>query len=58
MDRVAELINRIDADGLGRKVPSPNGGMTSVLGCLHIVFREEWWHDQYANRDLAALEHS
>ena len=58
MDRVAELINRIDADGLGRQVPSPNGGTTSVMSCLHVVFREEWWHDQYANRDLAALEHS
>ena len=29
---------------------------TSVMSCLHIVFREEWWHDQYANRDLAILE--
>ena len=28
MDRVAELIEGIDADELNRQVPSPNGGMT------------------------------
>jgi hypothetical protein len=56
MDRVAELIKDIDADELHRKVANPNGGTTSVQSCLHIVFREEWWHDQYANRDLAVLE--
>jgi hypothetical protein len=56
MDRVAEHIDRIDAAELSRAVSSPNGGMTTVLSCLHIVLREEWWHDQYANRDLAILE--
>jgi hypothetical protein len=56
MDRVAELVKGINADELNRQVSSPNGGMTSVMSCLHIVFREEWWHDQYANRDLAILE--
>ena len=52
MDRVAALVNAIDADELNRQVPSPNGGTTTVMSCLHIIFREEWWHDQYANRDL------
>jgi hypothetical protein len=56
MDRVAALIQGIDADELSRAVPSPNGGTTTVMSCLHVVFREEWWHDQYANRDLAILE--
>jgi hypothetical protein len=56
MDRVAELIKGIDADELSRGVPSPNAGTTTVMSCLHVVFREEWWHDQYANRDLAILE--
>ena len=41
---------------LNRQVASPNGGTTTVMSCLHIVFRDEWWHDQYANRDLAILE--
>jgi hypothetical protein len=57
MDRVAELIKGINAEDLNRHVPSPNGGTTAVMSCLHIVFREEWWHDQYANRDLSILEH-
>jgi hypothetical protein len=56
MDRVAEHITGIDADELRRQVLSPNGGTTTVMSCLHVVFREEWWHDQYANRDLAILE--
>ena len=56
MDRVGELVEEIDAVGLQRQVASPNGGMTTVMSCLHVVFREEWWHDQYANRDLAILE--
>jgi hypothetical protein len=56
MDRIADLLGRVNADDLNQQVPSPNGGMTSVMSCLHIVFREEWWHDQYANRDLAILE--
>ena len=55
MDRVAEHIKGINADELNRRVPSPNGGTTAVMSCLHLVFREEWWHDQYANRDLAIL---
>lgn len=46
----------ISADELNRQVASPNGGTTAVRSCLHVVFRDEWWHDQYANRDLAILE--
>ena len=56
MDRVAEHIQAVDAEELDREVSSPNGGTTTVMYCLRVVFREEWWHDQYANRDLAILE--
>jgi DinB superfamily/Pentapeptide repeats (8 copies) len=56
MDRVAGIIADVNADDLQRTVPSPNGGTTSVMSCLHLILREEWWHDQYANRDLAILE--
>ena len=56
MDRIADYVEKVNADDLNRQVPSPNGGTTSVMSCLHIVLREEWWHDQYANRDLAILE--
>jgi hypothetical protein len=58
MGRVGALVAGITADELARSAPSPNGGSTTVLSCLHIVFREEWWHDQYANRDLTVLESS
>jgi hypothetical protein len=56
MSLVAELVATINADDLNRQVASPNGGMTSVMSCLHIVFREEFQHNLYANRDLAMLE--
>jgi hypothetical protein len=56
MGRVAELVRGIDASELDRSVPSPNGGSTTVRGCLDVVFREEWWHNRYANRDLSILE--
>jgi DinB family protein/pentapeptide repeat protein len=56
MDRVARIVAGINHDQLDEVVASPNGGRTSVRSCLHVVFREEWWHDQYANRDLAVLE--
>lgn len=55
MDRVSDLLDQIDQSELERVVESPNGGATTVLNCLHVVFREEWWHNQYANRDLEVL---
>jgi len=39
--------------------PDPTGhpqGNHRVLDCFRIVLREEWWHNQYATRDLAILE--
>jgi hypothetical protein len=27
-----------------------------VIDCFRVVFREEWWHHQFATRDLAAIE--
>jgi hypothetical protein len=56
MDRVAGFVGAVGVDELNRRVTSPNGGTTTVASCLHIVFREEWEHDQYANRDLAIIE--
>jgi hypothetical protein len=56
MGRVGAFIAGAAADDLSRTVSSPNGGTISVMSCLHVVFDEEWWHDQYANRDLGILE--
>ena len=54
--RLSDLLaTATDAD-LQRTVASPNGGDTTVLHCIHVVLNEEWWHHQYAARDLATLE--
>ena len=55
MRRVASYLRDVTAADLDRLVPSPNGGMTPIRNCLHVVLREEWWHNQYATRDLAIL---
>jgi hypothetical protein len=56
MDRVAVLLAGIDAEGLAREIPHPYGdGTLPTLHCIHVVMREEWWHDRYATRDLATL---
>lgn len=54
--RLADFLETaVDAD-LSRTLESPNGGDTIVLHCIHVVLHEEWWHHQYAARDLAILE--
>ena len=27
-----------------------------VIDCFRVVFREEWWHHQFATRDLAVIQ--
>jgi hypothetical protein len=55
MQSVTALLGDSDNDDLSRPVASPNGGTTSVLGCILVVLSEEWAHNRYANRDLDAL---
>ena len=55
-ERVGDLLRDVTDAELHRTVASPNGGETTVLHCLHVVLNEEWWHHQYAARDLAVLE--
>lgn len=57
MSAVNEYLCNVDAEQLDREVSSPNGGRTTVRRCLQVVFNEEWWHNQYATRDLTRLEH-
>jgi hypothetical protein len=52
---VAELLRAASHNDLMRTVASPNGGTTSVMSCIHVVLREEWAHNRYANRDLDVL---
>jgi len=55
MASVSTLLRDASPADLARMVTSPNGGLTSVLSCVHVVLREEWAHDRYATRDLDRL---
>ena len=57
MNAVKSYVCNVSAEQLDREVSSPNGGKTTVRRCLQVVFKEEWWHNQYAIRDLTVLEH-
>ena len=56
MARVMRYLAGSTEERLDREVVSPNGGKCSVRVCFHVVFKEEWWHDHYAVRDLTILE--
>lgn len=34
----------------------PTEHRARVIDCFRVVFREEWWHHQFAARDLGAIE--
>lgn len=52
---VDALVRDATDESLARVVDSPNGGTTTVGGCIRVVLGEEWWHHRYADRDLAVL---
>lgn len=61
MARIRDYLSTAtDADLTGMvSAPDPAGhpqGTHRVLDCFRVVLREEWWHNQYATRDLAVLE--
>ena len=54
-----------DAEGLSgvrdgadfkRPVDVAENGTNPVQECIYTVFEEEFWHNRYAQRDLARLE--
>ena len=60
MDEVREVIIGATAKELERTCVPPDGPGHprkdhTVLGCLHVVLKEEWQHHRYAVRDLAVL---
>src|SRR5215831_16956199 len=55
MEAVTAILDGHSTEDLHRTVASPNGGNTSVMGCVYVVLSEEWAHNRYANRDLDAL---
>ena len=56
MNTVKNYVHDVNVEQLDREVTSPNGGKTTIGHCLHLVFKEEWWHNQYAIRDITTLE--
>lgn len=61
MDEVKQTIATVTPEELQRVcTPPPAPGHPtrphSVLACLHVILNEEWEHNQYAVRDLRALE--
>ena len=63
MDRLRDYLSAATDEDLAATVspPDPDGhpqGDTKVLYCFRVVLDEEWWHHQYATRDLAVLEGS
>jgi hypothetical protein len=61
MGRLRDYLSRgPDTDRAAAGWPPHPGGQTQetwrVIECFDVVLREEWWHHQYATRDLAALE--
>ena len=62
-ERVRAYLATISDDDLQVRVGGPwdptdppTENRARVLDCFRLVFREEWWHHQFATRDLAALE--
>ena len=61
MGRVRAYLDGASADDLSATVSPPDRtghpqGQHRVLDCFRVVLDEEWWHHQYATRDLTVLE--
>lgn len=56
--RVRDYLSGATAEDLKIAVTPPpwHPQRESVLFCFRVVLHEEWWHHQYAIRDLADLE--
>ena len=60
LGRLREWLSTASDDDLAATVgaPDPDGhpqGTAKLLECFRVVLNEEWWHHQYATRDLDAL---
>jgi DinB superfamily/Pentapeptide repeats (8 copies) len=58
-DRAAKFrayLADVDAADFRREVEVLENGKAAVLDCLQTVMEEEFWHNRYAERDLAVLE--
>jgi hypothetical protein len=58
--RVRDFLATATPDDVGAPGSPPpwRQGEASVLYCMRVVLHDEWWHHQFAVRDLAVLEHA
>ena len=54
--RLGDYLATVTADDLTRSVDVFENGPHRVRDCISTVFEEEFWHNRYAERDLAKLE--
>ena len=47
---------RVRVGGPWDRPDLPEEHRARVIDCFRVVFREEWWHHQFAARDLAVVE--
>ena len=54
--RLGDYLAAVTADDLTRSVDVLENGPHRIRDCISTVFEEEFWHNRYAERDLAKLE--
>lgn len=54
--RLGDYLASVTADDLTRSVDVLENGPHRVRDCISTVFEEEFWHNRYAERDLAKLK--
>jgi hypothetical protein len=54
--RFRDYLATASAADFTRPVDVLENGTNSVQECIYTVFDEEFWHNRYAQRDLAQLE--
>jgi hypothetical protein len=54
--RLGDYLTTVTADDLSRSVDVLENGPSPIRDCIATVFEEEFWHNRYAQRDLARLE--
>lgn len=54
--RYRDFTASVKAEDLTRRIDVLENGEHPLLGCLHTIIEEEFWHNRYAVRDLALLE--
>jgi DinB superfamily/Pentapeptide repeats (8 copies) len=54
--RFRDYLETIVATDFARTIDVLENGTNQLQECIYTVFEEEFWHDRYAQRDLAQLE--